>query len=171
MPCSALWARRCCVHDRCRPLRRLGGNAISAWFVASLVMTIAAFVFRVPAVGLALIGSLIGACLGLVIGAGMGLELEETPFGAAVGASAGLFLGGVVGLLLINDRRWPREVLLIAGVAVVTAGVLATFVVSRALTFCWDDPSCHFPSVPALVMVDSIFLALLLWVLAARPEA
>jgi hypothetical protein len=146
------------------------GIAISAWFIASVLMTIAAFLFKVHALGLALIGSLIGGCLGLVVGAAMGLELEESPFGAAVGASAGLVIGGVVGLLLIDDRRWSRGALLIAGVAFVTAGVLATFVVSRALSFCWHDPSCHFPAVPAMVMVDGLFLAGMLWVIAARPE-
>lgn len=147
-------------------------DAVVIWLVATVAAGIAAFAMRLPAVGLALLGSVIGVPLGVLLGASMDwLELEEIPFGGAMGASAGLVLGGVIGLAgstRVVPRPSPRALRWFAG-SVVVAGITATWMGSRVLEACWSDANCHFPAVPVLVAADAAFLAVVLFAISVRP--
>jgi hypothetical protein len=140
------------------------------------VGAIAAIGLGVPAVGLALCGTLIGATVGEPLG---GLLLDRGPFGAALGASIGTCSGGLLGIAFwpvpsSGSRRFSI-LLLLAASATLSGGLVAAWLVPEMIAAAGAacrEPSigrlCHRDFIGWLIVADAAFLALLLGLAARR---
>ena len=150
----------------------LMNDAVVIWLVATVVAGIAAFAMRLPAVGLALLGSVIGVPLGVLLGgidglAGAGKDALRRRDGcfSGTGARRRDRLGGIdphrsqpfpsspsVVRRKCRGRRPRGDV-----DGLTRAGVLL------------ERRQLHFPAVPVLVAADAAFLAVVLFAISVRP--
>lgn len=151
---------------------------VRTWVVPTGLVAATAFALGIPAVGLALSGTLVGAVIGEPVG---GWFFQRAPFGAALGASLGTCAGGLLGLRALRSMRPSRTTgfswfLRLSAVATLGAGLAASWGVPGMIAAA--DPVCRAPSIGglchrhviALLMVaDAAFIGVL-FMLAARSK-
>jgi hypothetical protein len=168
------------LSDLCDPWGLCPSERVQEFVRLSVVLAgvgaIAAFGLGVPAVGLALCGTLIGGTFGEPLG---GFWLGRGPFGAALGASIGTCCGGLLGIVFwpipASGSRRFSILLLLAASATLSAGLVAASLVPemiRAADRACREPRfgqlCHRDFIGWLMAVDAAFLTLLIGLAARR---
>lgn len=152
---------------------------VRTWVVPIGVIAASAFALGVPAVGLALCGTLLGAVIGEPVG---GRLFQRAPFAAAVGASLGCWAGGLLGIQnwrvgSVGGPALPSRSLLVAAAAAFFLGVATAWSVPRMIVAAdavCREPAigglCHRDLIGLLIAMDAAFIGWL-FVVSARHRS
>jgi len=143
---------------------------VYVWAAGCVIGGLVCLLIGARAVGLALLGSLLGVVVGFFV---VSFDLDALPLGAVTGATIGAILAGLAGLAW--KPRASRSVLMALGVIVVLAGIGgATYVAAGGYgaVACRSYRAGCFPHVDgwaiALFALDAAWVAFLCFFQAAQ---
>jgi hypothetical protein len=139
-------------------IRTLGDVALAVWATGCAVGA-AVFYRRARLISLGLLGALLAAFPGAVVGAA---EATRAPWGIAAFSTVGLFVGLAAGVVFPASRRaWSTSRLFYAwaGALFVGALVFGQVALGAARRAPWNCAQlCHLPTIQVLLTIDALML-------------
>ena len=122
------------------------------------------------AAGLALLGALVGAFIGMMV---VSSDFDQLLHGAMVGASVGAFIGGFAGLAWRPPSYSSARTLRVLGVVTILVGLFVAWSASTQACSGYRDKKCS-PEVTlgglALFVLDAAWVAALCFIQAAQSN-
>ena len=146
-------------------------EALSAWWFISCAVGGPVFIaIGARAAGLALLGALLGAFIGMMV---VSSHFDQLPQGFMVGATVGTFLGGLAGLAWRPPAYSSASTLRVLGLVTILVGFLAAWAASQQACSGLRDKRCM-PEVDggslALIVLDAVWVAALCFIQAAQSN-